>query len=293
MPRQIGPIEKPLNPEKYMRTPRHNLAKWEPEGLRAKILALYARKVPNHPAKIRIFRWLAYMAPRPVFHYREKVRFKVILKDYIGHAICFQGSWEPLSMVAALRIMEGHEKMTFLDIGANHGIFTLMAGGMTGCPCVAVEPMERNYQILQENLLLNPEIRVQTFLCAAAGENTRVYLSSEKTGAEAWTRITGHDTHQDTKSVEGRPLSQILQDAKCHQVRLMKIDVEGFEVEVFKGLDWSAPFAPEVVLMECQPCDTEKISFLTQRGYRPETVDGRSPVGLPEYPEGNLIFRRE
>lgn len=276
-----------------MRNPNNKFPEWYPEGRGAKVLAFYARKIPNHPAKIRIFRWLSCLAPRPVFHYREKVRFKVILKDYIGHAICFQGSWEPLSLAAALQIMEGHEQKVFLDVGANHGIFSLMAGGMTGCPCVAVEPMERNYQILQENLRLNPTIRVQTFLCAAAGENTRVYLSSEKTGAEAWTKITGYDTHQDTKSVDGRPLSQILQDAKCQQVRLMKIDVEGFELEVFKGLDWESPITPEVVLMECSPKDTEKISFLTQRGYRPETVDGRSPVGLAEYPEGNLIFRRK
>jgi len=221
------------------------------------------------------------------------VRLQVILKDYIGHAICFQGGWEPLSMVAALRIMEGHEQKAFLDVGANHGIFSLVVGGMTGCPCVAVEPMARNYQILTENLRLNPAIRAQTFFCAATAENTRVSLSSERTGADAWTKITAQASPQDTNAVEGRPLQQILQEARCREVRLMKIDVEGFEVEVFKGLDWDDPVAPEVVLMECQPWDTEKISFLTQRGYRPETVDGRSPKGLPEYSEGNLIFRRK
>jgi len=267
--------------------------KWEPESATGKFLAWYARKAPPHPSKIRIFRWLAGLLPDPIFRYKESIRFRVIIKDYIGNSICSQGIWEPLSLAAALQIMEDHKSKAFLDVGANHGIFSIVVGGMSGCSCIAVEPMPQNYQILTENLQLNPATKVKTFQCAATAENTRVCLSSERPGAEAWTKIIGHDAHQDMKSVEGRPLSQILQDAKCQQVRLMKIDVEGFEVEVLKGLDWSAPFAPEVVLMECQPCNTEKISFLTQRGYRPETVDGRSPVDLEEYPEGNLIFRRK
>jgi len=264
-----------------------------PECFIGKALSFYARNTPSHPAKIRVFQWLARIKPSPIFRYQNKARFRVIFKDYIGHAICFQGGWEPLSLAVCIKTMQGNENKTFLDVGANHGIFSIVVGKLTGCPCVAVEPLLRNYQILTENLRLNPNIRVQTFRCAATAETTRVSLSSERTGAEAWTKITGQAAHQDTNSMEGRPLKQILQEAGCQQVRLLKIDVEGSEMNVFKGLSWDAPNAPEVVLMECQPWDREKISFLTRLGYQPETVDGRSTMDLPEYPEGNLIFRRK
>jgi FkbM family methyltransferase len=266
---------------------------WLPECSIGKILAFYARNVPSHPGKIRIFKWLSRLNPKPIFSYQEKSRIQCILNDYIGHAICFQGAWEPLSLAACIKLMKGNKTKTFLDIGANHGIFSIVVGSITGCPCVAVEPMLRNYQILTENLRLNRRASVQTFRCAATAENTRVSLSSERTGAEAWTKITGQAAHQDTNSMEGRPLKQILQEARCRRVRLMKIDVEGFEVEVFKGMNWDSPATPEVIVMECQPWDSEKISYLTQRGYQPETVDGRSTMDLPEYPEGNLIFRRK
>ena len=266
---------------------------WLPECSIGKILAFYARNVPSHPGKIRIFKWLSRLNPKPIFSFLGKARIQCILSDYIGHAMCFQGSWEPLSLAACIKLMKGNEAKTFLDAGANHGIFSIVVGNITGCPCVAVEPMPRNCQILTENLGLNPGITVQTFQCATTAENTRVSLSREKAGSGAWTKITATAVDHDAITVEGRPLSQILQEARCRQVRLMKIDVEGFELEVFKGLNWDSPVAPEIVLMECQPWDREKISFLTRLGYQPETVDGRSTMDLPEYPEGNLIFRRK
>ena len=217
---------------------------WLPECFVGRALSFYARKVPHHPAKIRIFRWLTKLKPDLIFRYQDKARFHVLFQDYIGHAICFQGGWEPLSLVACIKLMQGHETKTFLDVGANHGIFSIVVGGINGCPCVAVEPMPRNFQILTENLWLNPNARVQIFRCAATAENVRVSLSSERTGAEAWTKIIDQAADQDEKSAEGRPLNQILQEAGCRHVRLMKIDVEGFEVEVFKGLNWDSPVAP-------------------------------------------------
>lgn len=262
---------------------------WHPESFAGKMLTFYARKIPDHPAKIRIFRWLSFLIPKVIF-WQKTARFTVILGDYIGHAICFKGNWEPLSLAASLKIMKGHENKTFLDVGANHGIFTVLIGETTGCHCLAIEPNKKNYEILLKNLRLNKRINAKPIPCAATAKKRIIRLSSEKSGNEAWTKVNYDSQAKSGELVVGRTLDEILKAEKCKRVRLLKIDVEGSEVEVFKGLDWESPCAPEAVIMECHPSESKKILFLTKRGYCAQTVDGKGIKGLKQYPEGNLLF---
>lgn len=265
---------------------------WEAECSLGQVLAFYARKVPEHPAKIRIFKWLTQLKKDPVFVYGKEARFYALADDYIGNSIIYQGVWESLSLVKAVQIMKGDPKATFLDVGANHGIFSIVVGTLTGCPCLAIEPMEENYTGLLKNIQLNPDLNIQTFLCAATAEKTQVSLSQEKKGAKAWTKVSKQTGVGAKKSVAGRTLDEILKTVDCKKVRLMKIDVEGFELEVFKGLDWDSSLAPEAVLMECQPHEIDKIKYLEKRGYKPKTVEGDSIKGKENVPEGNLLFTK-
>jgi FkbM family methyltransferase len=265
---------------------------WEPECAFGTILSFYARKVPEHPAKIRIYKWLARIKPDPVFVYQKKARFRALTSDYIGDSVVRQGVWESKSLAFAVGVMRRFPNETFLDVGANHGNFSVAVGRITGCPCVAIEPLPQNYENLMRNIKLNPGIRIRTFPCAATATATRISLSAEKNGAEAWTKISSSENDEGKKCITGRPLHRILQEAQVSKTRLMKIDVEGFELEVFHGIDWNSSPAPKAVLMECQPSDKEKVSFLLERGFRAHTVDGSMIDGLKEYPEGNLIFTR-
>jgi FkbM family methyltransferase len=268
-------------------------SQWRAECMAGKLLSFYARSIPEHPAKIRIFKLLGMLWPELVFSYEKKARFTVILNDYIGHAICFKGSWEPQSLIAALQTMQGHDSKAFLDVGANHGIFSIVIGALTRCPILAVEPNRKNHEILERNIALNKDLNVKTISCAATAKRMgQVGLTFEGNGRGAWCKIDNNGQSQSGERVEGRPLQEILEQEKCKQVRLMKIDVEGYELEVFKGLDWESPLAPEAIIMECHPSEAEKMSFLTQKGYHPKTVDGKSINGLTTYPEGNLLFEK-
>ena len=254
-----------------------------------KILAFYARKVPDHPAKIRIFRWLGTWRPELIFSYEKRARFRVILNDFIGYAICFKGFWEPLSLSASMKIMKGHQAKIFLDVGANHGIFSILVGVEAKSQCLAIEPKKGNYEHLKKNIFLNKSLNIRAIQCAATPCKMNVRISLERAGSDAWTRVT-YDEKNGGEIVEGRTLQEILKEEKCQGVRLMKIDVEGYELEVFRGLDWESSLAPEAIIMECHPSEKEKISFLYEKGYEAQTVDGKKIDQLTEYPEGNLLF---
>jgi FkbM family methyltransferase len=68
------------------------------------------------------------------------------------------------------------------------------------------------------------------------------------------------------------PLKQILKQQKVPTIDFLKIDVEGFEVEVIKGNDWET-YRPKVLVVEATVRDQLK-PLLKDIGYRLEFFDG-------------------
>ena len=80
---------------------------------------------------------------------------------------------------------------------------------------------------------------------------------------------------------------------------LVKIDVEGFEVQALSGLDFEGLFRPRHILMEFEPrfsactwrSTDEMQAFFASRGYEALTVHGRSLRDGDALPESNVWLR--
>jgi hypothetical protein len=88
---------------------------------------------------------------------------------------------------------------------------------------------------------------------------------------------------------------------KCRMAaHVIKIDVEGLELDVLKGLDWDSQRAPRHVLLEVNACversgntaDTV-LRLLRDRGYEPLTIHGDPFDSSREPPESNVWFRAQ
>lgn len=192
-------------------------------------------------------------------------------------------------MSHAVRIMRNTDGV-FLDVGAHHGLYVVAVGMASACNIVAVEGSLGNLQRLSKNVALNPRLRVSIVSCCATALDTLVQLSSEPLGRSAWTRVNEGEDKSDIPFVAGMTLEHILTRLKTGPVRLLKIDVEGYEAEVFRGLNWSGVFRPQYVLMEINPSESVKMQFLLDHGYTARTVDGTPLENVDSYPEGNLLF---
>ncbi len=118
----------------------------------------------------------------------------------------------------------------FVDVGANIGVYTVLASGVAHARTIAFEANPTTFETLQKNLELNAlQPKAQAVNTALARAEGTLEITDEL-GTENF--IARGGTGRRTRSVRASTLDQALSD----QVpTLIKVDVEGFETEVFAG----------------------------------------------------------
>jgi FkbM family methyltransferase len=177
-------------------------------------------------------------------------------QDLIQSYLYYFGTWEPaISGWVASRLQAGD---CFLDVGANIGYYTLLASKVVGerGKVVAVEAAPWIYSLLCNNVKINQLANVRTVLAAVGSERGKTRLFSgqaENIGETSTVRKTKPD--DDGIEVEVYSLQEILLANEIEKARMIKIDVEGAELLVLRGLApilEQFPYNVEIV-MEISP----------------------------------------
>jgi FkbM family methyltransferase len=259
---------------------------WQPESRLGQLVTAYARRAPEHPAKLRIVHWLTRRLTCTLRH-PSGGRLDFIRGEYLSWALLVHGTFEAHSLALAIRLMRNGG--TLVDVGANLGFYAIAVTAATGCRAIGIEPEPTTFGRLQRNLGLNRDLNIVAVNCAATPIEMEVGLQLAGVGREAWTAVT-QPGGEHTIAVAGRPLELILREAGFEAVTLLKIDVEGYEVEALRGLDWEGPRRPRHVIMECSPTSTTKLTFMRERGYEARSIMGGPLTDRDTAPEGNVHF---
>ncbi len=128
--------------------------------------------------------------------------------------------------------------MKILDIGANVGLYTAILGKGSGDQgrVYAFEPDPENFRFLQRTIAANKLLHVHAVQAAAAAEagKMRLFTSSENRGDN---RLYGNELSDGFVDVDVIRLDDFLQGEGVENIDLIKIDVQGYEAEVLKGLE--------------------------------------------------------
>ena len=120
----------------------------------------------------------------------------------------------------------------FFDIGANVGSYTLLASGACKAKSISLEPAPSTFDILTKNIQLNALEANVTLINAGAGAKPGMLKFSVN---EDTTNHVLADDEAGANAVEV-PIVTVDSLSGANPPTLMKIDVEGFETEVLRGM---------------------------------------------------------
>lgn len=132
---------------------------------------------------------------------------------------------------------------TVIDLGGNIGLATLyFAHRYPGCRLLVVEPNPPTYDLLVRNVRgLVEEGRCRTLMAAVWGEEAELAaapIDSEHHYSAFATRPLA-EGESGGAAMRGLPMRRLIADSGFETVDLLKVDIEGAEVELFRGdVDW-------------------------------------------------------
>ncbi|WP_291784161.1 FkbM family methyltransferase [Cecembia sp.] len=168
----------------------------------------------------------------------QGIRMKVDISKSMGASIYWRGAhdWRPL-FVLEKKLKAG---ATFIDIGANQGEYALWALRKVGIEgkIIAFEPMDSLFLHLQENFNLNPKFKevllpIKMGLSDQPGEISLYGKEGDNEGVNTIFPTQSHKVLIQKISLD--TLDNQLATIKCQEVDVVKIDVEGAELQVLKG----------------------------------------------------------
>ena len=167
------------------------------------------------------------------------------------------------------------------DLGANIGFMTLVAArlvGPTGA-VVAFEPEPRTAAALRVNAALNGFDNVRVFEAAAgrADEAAELLVVDDP----LWTRLASVGEHERATGRLQVPvvsLDRAIADGELPVPDVVKIDVEGAELDVVAGMRTTLEQHRPVVICEMHGKNEAFCALLESLGYRVVNLDGPEPV---------------
>jgi FkbM family methyltransferase len=157
--------------------------------------------------------------------------FRVSPNDVIGHEMLLK-RFEWLQIPAMLRACIELRPAAFIDIGANFGLYTCIIGRQRlAARLIAFDPNRWVLEQLHAHIALNGLTGVEIHETGVGAKRQIATLLPGAPGASALSKIVS--VHSEGYQIDVVPLDEILSFAGRPLV--IKIDVEGYELEVLEG----------------------------------------------------------
>jgi FkbM family methyltransferase len=210
-----------------------------------------------------------------------------------SRSVFVTGRYEPNEFFLLQRVIQ--PGMTFIDAGANRGLYSIFAARRVGPrgKVLALEPSGREFQILQKNVKLNSLTNVIVIRKALADRASDLDLSVAPLGKSGHNTLGafGYDTPLDHRErVHAERLDDVVYSEGLARVDVIKMDIEGAEMAALRGaVETLRQFKP-VLLIELSDRSLrhqgsgsgEVLAWLERQGYRTFCFDPAtgSPVAL-------------
>lgn len=238
----------------------------------------------------------------------SSIKEEILVKTPMGPYI-YVRYWDPVEREIANGTYEKNYVNIFcskiqqgdviVDVGAYIGYFSLLASkrvGNSGC-VYAFEPVQENYERMMKNLKVNRAYNVKAYNFGLSDRNETLYINvpiqspGEATlNRNSITEISGNIKYKKVvKEIRLRPFDEFYKEIGFkNKIKIIKIDVEGAEYKVLKGMETTLVSNNLLLFMEILPPMLEQmgvsirelIDFLKSCGFRTVYSISHSVVGM-------------
>jgi FkbM family methyltransferase len=172
---------------------------------------------------------------------------------------------------------------TFFDIGANVGFVTILAARLVGPSgrVVAFEPVPANVAAIRENLELNGidwvDVR-QTAVGRSSGSAT--FIVSDVSAFSRLASVSVPSGARESIEVAVSSIDELMSSGALPAPDVVKLDVEGAELEAIEGMRRTFGEHQPVLLCEVHDCNAEYVELMRGLGYETTNLDEDVPVEL-------------
>jgi|LakMenEpi03Aug12_release.lakeMendotaPanAssembly.Ray.scaffolds.fasta_scaffold88793_2 FkbM family methyltransferase len=182
-----------------------------------------------------------------------------------------------------------------LNIGANIGYYTILSAKISKNGLVySIEPSEKNYNRLINNIKLNQLTNIHTYKYALGQFNDILTLYSDKSNPNLdshYTLCNENGLNNEIEKVQVLPLDDLLNIFP--KFDFVIIDVEGFELNLLLG---GAEFLfrnnDSVYMIEVTKNQNEVVELMKNLGFKLYSISNNGELIESILEHGNLIFKK-
>jgi len=255
----------------------------------AKVLRALAYHYPLYKGRARLchsklFRW-AFSEQGFIWAYlkKEGLWLLVPLDDFDGRSLYYFGGPIGIKWICKRILRPGDN---IIDIGANLGIVTHISRQVVGTQgqVHAFEPQSQLVDLMKQSLERNgyTDVVIHNIALGKKKEQKQFFIPIHHCGAASLIESSSYGPKTRTISVPVENAGTYLSKLGLSHIRLMKMDVEGYEAEIIEGaLDFLKINPPDAILFEIMTryhnipfCQQPVVKLLSQPDYQFLNIPG-------------------
>ena len=171
------------------------------------------------------------------FNYNIKnFKFEIDIRESIERKTYFQGNYEKERMTNLTQNSTRIKSKIFIDVGAYIGFYSILMSNVFE-KIYAFEPLKRNFNILNKNILENNlGHKIETYNFGLGSKAEKLFGGSNRKGellqSSGFSLLDNINKSEQISIFRGDDILSL-----NNEIITIKIDVEGFELDVLKGLE--------------------------------------------------------
>lgn len=176
---------------------------------------------------------------------------RVLPRDTIGSALLKHGLYDRKGVCMMNAVLAHLRTPVVFDIGANIGNHSL-AMSTVAQQIYAFEPQSGIFELLRNNISNNgiTNIEAHNLGLSSCDQQLELYIPASDNNGAATLRPELKSEEAITETIELRKGDDVVSEMHLPHLELLKIDVEGFEIEVLNGLEGTISRFQPVIFME-------------------------------------------